>query len=406
MRTALAAFCQTERGPGPDLVLHVSQHDPSCPRHKPLQSGAMTPLSDLFRAFSKIGLLSFGGPVAQIGVMHRELVEHRGWLTDDQFSRGLSFSMLLPGPEAMQLCTYAGWRLRGTLGGLVAGALFVLPGAAFMAAITLAYLRWGNLPGVAPAFLGIKAAVLIVVAQALVRLGLRTLTTLPSLLLASAAFALLLLGLPFPFVVLGAALYGGLRATGTAPLAFPLRRSARTATLWLALWLSPVALLYATQTQTQTQTQPMADLIGFFTRLAAFSFGGAYAALAWMSQAMVESHGWLTPAQMVDGLGLAETTPGPLILVTQFAAMVAVADHGTATVLAAGTLTLWAIFAPCFGLVFALAPALDALTRHPRLSAALKAPWPHRARRLVPSAPALAASRGARASGGGWLVDW
>jgi chromate transporter len=169
----------------------------------------MTPLSDLFRAFSKIGLLSFGGPVAQIGVMHRELVEHRGWLTDDQFSRGLSFSMLLPGPEAMQLCTYAGWRLRGTLGGLVAGALFVLPGAAFMAAITLAYLRWGNLPGVAPAFLGIKAAVLIVVAQALVRLGLRTLTTLPSLLLASAAFALLLLGLPFPFVVLGAALYGG-----------------------------------------------------------------------------------------------------------------------------------------------------------------------------------------------------
>ncbi|MBV7409670.1 chromate efflux transporter [Maritimibacter sp. DP1N21-5] len=320
---------------------------------------------DLVAAFTKIGLLSFGGPVAQIGVMHRELVEQRGWLTDDQFSRGLSFSMLLPGPEAMQLCTYAGWRLRGILGGLLAGALFVLPGAVFMAAITLAYLRWGNLPAIAPAFLGIKATVVVVVAQALARLVRKNLTSTPARLVALAAFALLLAGLPFPFVVLGAATFGYVRATGTAPLEIPVGQATMTALFWALLWLAPIAALYA------TQTQPMADLIGFFTRLAAFSFGGAYAALAWMSQALVETHGWLTPAQMLDGLGLAETTPGPLILVTQFAGMVAMAEHGTGAVLAAGALTLWAIFVPCFGLVFTFAPALDSLTTHPRLSAAL-----------------------------------
>lgn len=327
-------------------------------------------LAHLIRTFAKIGLLSFGGPVAQIGVMHRELVDRLGWLTEQQFTRALSFAMLLPGPEAMQLCTYAGWRMRGTVGGLIAGALFVLPGAVFMAALSLAYLRWGDLPGVETAFMGIKAAVIVVVATALARLGRKVLTTWRARALAAAAFvALALFALPFPLVVVVAAAVGTAFGTGereASPAPARLGASLRTATLWTALWLAPLAVLWligATQ---------LADITAFFSRLAIFSFGGAYAALAWMAQALVETQGWLTPDQMVDGLGLAETTPGPLILVTQFAGMVAAAPMGIGASLTAGALTLWAIFAPCFGLVFTLAPHLDRLTAQPRLAAALE----------------------------------
>jgi chromate transporter len=325
-------------------------------------------LTDLTRAFTRIGLLSFGGPVAQIAVMQDELVERRGWIDDALFSRGLAFCMVLPGPEAMQLCTYAGWRLRGVPGGLIAGALFVLPGAAVMAVIALAYLAWGQVPVVENAFTGVKAAVIVVVAMALTRMGRKTLTTSRGWLLAALAFVALLIGLPFPLVVLAAGLYGYLTATGRAALdPIPWRRSLFTALVWAALWLFPLAALYA------TGTQPLADITAFFTRLAAVSFGGAYAALAWMAQALVETQGWLTPEQMVDGLGLAETTPGPLVLVTQFAGMVAASPGGTGAALAAGALTLWAIFIPCFGLVFTLAPHLEAVTAHPRLAAALAA---------------------------------
>ncbi|MEC7763799.1 MAG: chromate efflux transporter [Pseudomonadota bacterium] len=328
-------------------------------------------LAQLIRTFAKIGLLSFGGPVAQIGVMHRELVERLGWLSEPQFTRALSFAMLLPGPEAMQLCTYAGWRLRGTAGGLIAGALFVLPGALVMAALVMAYLRWGDLPGVEPAFMGIKAAVIVVVATALTRLGRKVLTGWRAAGLALGAFvALAGFALPFPLVVVVAARLGAAVGRGEAEVpqsSASLASSVRTAALWTVLWLAPLGALWligATQ---------LAQITAFFSRLAIFSFGGAYAALAWMAQALVETQGWLTPDQMVDGLGLAETTPGPLILVTQFAGMVAAAPLGFGAMLAAGGLTLWAIFAPCFGLVFALAPHLDRLTAQPRLAAALEA---------------------------------
>ncbi len=332
----------------------------------------MTAFSDLIRVFGKIGLLSFGGPVAQIGVMHRELVERHAWLSDAAFTRGLSFAMLLPGPEAMQLCTYAGWRQRGVPGGLVAGTLFVLPGAVFMFAITFAYLRWGALPGVDAAFLGVKATVIVVVAQALVRIARKVLITPLSWGLAVAAFvALAGLSLPFPVVVLAAAAIGAVTATGTATetgaVRPRMRRTLVTALSWTLLWLAPLGLVAV------TGPDRLADIAGFFTRLAAFSFGGAYAALAWMAQAMVEIRGWLTPEQMVDGLGLAETTPGPLILVTQFAGMVAAAPLGPGSMVLAALLSLWAIFIPCFGLVFTLAPYLDLLARAPRLAASLSA---------------------------------
>ncbi|MBV7379623.1 chromate efflux transporter [Maritimibacter dapengensis] len=334
----------------------------------------MTGLRDLILTFGKIGLLSFGGPVAQIGVMHRELVEQKHWLSDAEFTRGLTFAMLLPGPEAMQLCTYAGWKRRGTLGGLIAGALFVLPGAVFMAAITLAYLRWGQTPDVVAAFLGIKAAVIVVVAQALIRLDAKMITSLQPRLLAFVAFLVLTLGLaPFPVVVLAAALVGaftappGPRATTAVSSAPRFGRSVTTAILWGAIWLAPLVVLWATSAGRLT------EISAFFTRLAAFSFGGAYALLAWMSDALVTDKGWLSPQHMIDGLGLAETTPGPLVLVTQFAAMVAAAPLGPGHMAAAALLTLWAIFTPCFGLVFTLAPHLDRLTDNPRLSSALDA---------------------------------
>ncbi|MAM62388.1 chromate efflux transporter [Maritimibacter sp. UBA3975] len=330
-----------------------------------MQPPALAPLT---RAFTRIGLLSFGGPVAQIAVMHEELVERRGWIDEALFSRGLAFCMVLPGPEAMQMCTYAGWRLRGVPGGLIAGALFVLPGAVFMAVVTLAYLSWGQTPFVEDAFLGIKAAVIVVVARALARMARKTLAGVQAWGLAVLAFAALLFAVPFPAVVLAAGLFGYLTANGRGGLE-PIgwRSTLGTAALWTALWLMPLAILYA------TGTQPLADITAFFSRLAAVSFGGAYAALAWMAQALVETQGWLTPEQMVDGLGLAETTPGPLVLVTQFAGMVAASPGGTGAALIAGGFTLWAIFIPCFGLVFTLAPHLEAITAHPRLAAALKA---------------------------------
>lgn len=332
----------------------------------------MTPSwREMIRTYGRIGLMSFGGPVAQIGVMHRELVEGRGWLSDEAFTRGLSFSMLLPGPEAMQLATWAGWRQRGVGGGLLAGGLFVLPGALFMALITAAYLNWGTAPGVEAAFLGIKAAVIVVVAQALLRLGRKVLTGPLQMALAAGAFGALALALlPFPAVVVMAAIIGAVTAkeTGHGP-ADPgdWGHTARHGVLWLALWLAPLGVLAA------TGPERLFEIAGFFTRLAAFSFGGAYALLAWMSQALVEDQGWLTAAQMVDGLGLAETTPGPLVLVTQYAGMLAAEPLGGTGIAAAALLTLWAIFVPCFGLVFTLAPHMERLSQAPRLSAALKA---------------------------------
>ena len=316
--------------------------------------------------------MSFGGPVAQIGVMQRELVEHRGWLSEAEFLKGLSFAMLLPGPEALQLAIYAGWRLRGIPGGLVAGLLFILPGALVMAGLAWAYGRWGAMPALEPAFLGIKALVIVVLVQALGRLGSRALRRpLHHLLALAALLAIAVAGLPFPLVVALAALAGLLwgQAPGAAPAsATPGLRAPLTAGIgFLALWLAPLALLWA------AGATRLLDIGLFFSRLAVVSFGGAYAALAYTAQAAVETEGWLTAAQMVDGLGLAETTPGPLILVTQFVGYLAGFGAGGAALgFAATAITLWAVFLPSFLLVFTLAPFLERVTAQPRITAAME----------------------------------
>ncbi|HHB80319.1 MAG TPA: chromate transporter, partial [Aliiroseovarius sp.] len=272
-------------------------------------------LGEATRVFWRIGVMSFGGPAAQIAVMHKELVEDRPWMSEQQFLNALSFCMLLPGPEATQMATYAGWRLHGVVGGLIAGLLFVVPGALFMLALALGYALWGAVPLVAAALLGIKAAVVVVVIEALMRIGRKALTGWAHWVLAAASFvAIFFFALPFPLIILAAGLFGLATGRDAAP-ALPTPRPQgvwRIIALWLAIWWAPVGLLWAMGATFLTQ-------VGlFFGKLAVVTFGGAYAVLAYMTQAAVNSHGWLTTPQRMDGLGLAETTPGPLILVTEF----------------------------------------------------------------------------------------
>ncbi|GAA6201558.1 chromate efflux transporter [Aquicoccus sp. SU-CL01552] len=326
----------------------------------------------LLRVFGRIGLLSFGGPAAQIALMHRELVEERDWLDEPDFLRALSLCMLLPGPEAMQLATYAGWRLRGVPGGLIAGGLFVLPGALLIAVLVALYAAFGALPPVQAAFLGIKAAVILIVVQALRGLTRKALTSPGARILAGLSFAaIFVLNLPFPLIVAGAALWGWVAARGeaisdTPQPSVPAEKPLRTALGWLVLWLGPLAALTAFGA-------PLLAQIGwFFAWLAVISFGGAYAVLAYMTQTVVDAHGWISTAQMIDALGLAETTPGPLILVTQFVAMLTgQLQGGPVLALAAGAVALWATFVPCFLWIFLAAPYMDRLATRPRLSAAL-----------------------------------
>ncbi|OSP55630.1 chromate transporter [Pseudoruegeria sp. SK021] len=331
----------------------------------------MIPLRELVRVFLRIGLLSFGGPAAQIAVMHRELVEERRWLTEDQYLGALSFCMLLPGPEAMQLVTYAGWRLRGTLGGLIGGLLFVLPGAAVMALVSLCYAWYGAVPLAAAMFLGIKATVVIIVLQALLKVSQRALKSTDRWVIAGLSFVgIFALNLPFPLIILAAGAYGYWRApAATLPppdLASP--RTLRTVAIWGGLWLAPVALLWASGATFLT------ELALFFSKLAVVTFGGAYSVLAYMTQRVVTDLGWISTAQMMDGLGLAETTPGPLILVTQFVAMLSgVQQGGTGLALLAGAIALWVTFVPCFLWIFAGAPYVEWIATRPRLSGALSA---------------------------------
>jgi chromate transporter len=326
--------------------------------------------SDLTRSFGKIGLLSFGGPAAQIALMHRELVDDRKWLDEDSYLRALSFCMLLPGPEAMQLATYAGWRLRGIPGGLIAGGLFVLPGAVLIFALAYAYAAFGDLPLVQAAFLGIKAAVIAIVIEALIRISRRALKGRGDLWIAGFGFAaLFLFGLPFPLVILAAALWGATR-TAPAPTLAPAagRLRAGPALIFLALWALPFALLLPFGQSFLLQVATL------FSTLAVVTFGGAYAVLAYLAQVVVQDLGWLTAPEMVDALGLAETTPGPLILVTQFVATLAgIKSGGPMLGLLAGLLALWVTFIPCFLWIFAFAPWIDRLTSAPRLQGALKA---------------------------------
>lgn len=331
--------------------------------------------------WAKIGLLSFGGPAAQIALMHRILVEEKRWMAEPLYLSALSFCMLLPGPEAMQLATYAGWRLHGTKGGLTAGLLFVLPGAFVVLALSAIYVAFGNLPLVVALFLGIKSAVLVIVIEALLRIGRRALKGRQHWAIAGLAFiGIFFLALPFPLIVLLAAAWGFFNAARnpSAPAAGIERprlggQTIRTSALWLAIWLVPLgALAYAFGFD-----HVVAQLAAFFSRLSVVTFGGAYAVLAYMSQDVVVQHHWLEAGQMMDGLGLAETTPGPLILVTEFVGFVAAwrnagGDSWSMALLGAAV-ALWATFAPCFLWIFTGAPYIEWLTKQVRLKGALDA---------------------------------
>ncbi|MFD1612595.1 chromate efflux transporter [Sphingomonas tabacisoli] len=346
--------------------------------------------------WARIALLSFGGPAGQIALMHRVLVDEKRWIGEERFLHALNFCMLLPGPEAQQLAIYIGWLLHRVKGGLVAGILFVLPGALAIMALSWIYVLYAGAGPVAGLFFGLKAAVVAIVFQAVVRIGSRALKTAPQRLLACAAFiALFVFGAPFPLVVLAAGLIGfgaaraGSRAFasgghGPAKDGLPDEQSAlgeempdhakghRTlgmAAFLLVLWLGTVVVL---------PHGVFADIGWFFSRMAVVTFGGAYAVLAYVAQAGVDHYGWLKPNEMLDGLGLAETTPGPLIMVTQFVGFLGAYRHaGGLDPLLAGTLggllTTWVTFLPCFIWIFAGAPYVERLRRNRALSAALSA---------------------------------
>jgi chromate transporter len=345
---------------------------------RPVQPDAAHTEPD-WRVWARIGVQSFGGPAAQVALMHRVLVEERRWLDEAQFLRALGFCMLLPGPEAMQLATYAGWRRGGVPGGLTAGLWFVLPGAVLVTALAALAVGLGHLPAVQAAFRGIQAAVLVLVADAVRRLAPRALRDRRGIALALGAFvALTLFTAPFPAVVLAAGVLG-LSAPvppptpAAPPPAGSWSASARTALLWGAVWAAPLVAVAMTLGGGHILTQ----LGAFFSQLAVVTFGGAYAALAWMAQDIVGRHGWLTAERMLQGLGLAETTPGPLLLVTSFVGFVAAANAHPAQPfslgLAGSAVALWATFAPCFLWIFAGAPHVERLAHAPRLQGALAA---------------------------------
>ena len=331
---------------------------------------------EAIKVWARIGYLSFGGPAGQIALMHREIVEERQWLSEKDYLAALNFCMLLPGPEAMQLATYAGWRLHGVKGGLAAGLLFVLPGAAIVLTLSMLYGAFGNLPWIAAIFYGVKAAVLAIVIEALLRVARRALKSNADWLIAGLAFlALFGFGLPFPLVIIAAAIFGFIRSRGEAGIhaaKLPsLAALGATVALWAAIWLVPLAALALFLGPHHVLTE-----IGvFFSKLAVVTFGGAYAVLSYMAQAAVEQKGWLKAPEMIDGLALAETTPGPLILVTQFVGYLAALRNmgGIWGGIAGAIVTLWMTFAPCFLWIFAGAPYIEAIGKRPRLSGALAA---------------------------------
>ena len=353
------------------------------------------------RTWTRIGLESFGGPAGQIAVMHRVLVDEKRWIGEDRFLHALSYCMLLPGPEAQQLATYVGWLLHGTRGGLAAGLLFVAPGAVVMLALSALYAAYGAVPFVAALFFGVKAAVLALVVEALLRIGRRALRHRSHVAIAAAAFvAIFAFAVPFPAIVAGAAAIGlglarwlpasvasepsaasgGEKAAIDALLddAVPAhaqpsaRRALRVAVIGLSLWLVPVAALVTALGADHV----LARIAVFFSQLAVVTFGGAYAVLAYVAQQAVAGYGWLTPGQMLDGLGLAETTPGPLILVLQFVAYVAAhRDPGSLAPWAAGVvasaIALWTTFVPCFLWIFLGGPYVERVRESRALRGAL-----------------------------------
>ena len=349
---------------------------------------------EAFCFWALLGCISFGGPAGQIGIMHRELVERRGWISEDRFLHALNFCMLLPGPEAQQLATYVGWTLHRIRGGLAAGILFVLPSVAVLLALSAIYVAYGEVTWVAAILAGFKPVVVAIVAHAVLRIGRRALTGPGHAALAAAAFVgMYLLGVPFPAIVLGAGL-AGLAGARWFPGAFPRRvtadpeseepeapiphesrranRAVRVALVGLALWLVPYLLLVAWRGAESVH----AGEYRFFTQAALVTFGGAYAVLAYVTQAATGPLGWLTHAQALDGLALAETTPGPLIMVVQFVGFVAAwgrpegMDPWAAAVVGA-LVTTWVTFLPSLLFVLLGAPHIEALRGNRLLDGAL-----------------------------------
>ena len=323
----------------------------------------------------KIGLLSFGGPAAQIALMHREIVENKKWLSEDQFLNALNFCMLLPGPEAMQLATYSGWRINGILGGLIAGLLFVLPGAFLITLLAVIYAFFGDIPLINSIFLGVKATVVVIVIQALLKVSKKALKTHYHTSIAVTAFiSIFFFNLPYPFIIFVSAFFGYLMLPNKINVkqvqqSHPLTKTLKTILAWLVVWWIPILLVYLISDQ-----KILTEITIFFSKLAVVTFGGAYAVLSYMAQDVVITKDWLTAGQMMDGLGLAETTPGPLILVTEFVGFLAAfQEGGIKLALIASFLTLWVTFIPCFLWIFAGAPYIDWISSQPRLHGALSA---------------------------------
>jgi len=360
------------------------------------------PFSDALRTWMRVALQSFGGPAGQIAVMHRILVEEKRWISEERFLHALSYCMLLPGPEAQQLATYIGWLLHRTLGGLTAGILFVLPGFLTILVLSLLYAAYGDVPLVEGIFFGIKPAVLALVLEALLRIGRRALGHAVQVAIAAGAFvAIFFLEVPFPWIVFAAGMIG-LVGARLAPEAFcgprpqaPASgdsavvdavldrqrpdhtlpspgRALRVAAISGALWGLPIAVLAWSRGLGDIYTQ----IAVFFSKLAVVTFGGAYAVLAYMAQQAVETYGWLAPGEMLDGLGMAETTPGPLIQVVQFVGFLgAYRSPGGLEPWVAGTLaavlTTWVTFVPCFLWIFLGAPYVEQLRENRALRGAL-----------------------------------
>jgi chromate transporter len=341
---------------------------------------------EMVRVFARVGCLSFGGPVGQIALMHRELVEERRWVSEEQYLHALNFCHLLPGPEAQQLATWIGWKLHGWRGGLAGGLLFVIPGALVILALSVLYGFAANLAWFAAIFLGIKAAVLAIVVQALLRVAGRALNTGFKKLVALLSFAaLFLLNPPFPLVVLGSGALGmivsllrpawlALKADNGAPpqSPHPWSASIRAILIWGAIWATPMIAVLVLLGHDHV----LWKIGAFFSQLAVVTFGGAYAVLAYMAQQAVQHFGWLSANEMADGLGLAETTPGPLIMVTQYVGYLAAfrAPAPFAPIVAGllgAALTTWVTFTPCFLWIFAFAPWLERLEHAKRLKGSL-----------------------------------
>lgn len=327
----------------------------------------------------RVAALSFGGPAGQIAVMHRLVVEEQEWVSEERFLHAMSYCMLLPGPEAQQLATYLGWLLHGARGGLVAGCLFILPGFISIFVLSVLYAEFQDTPLIAGLFYGLKPAVMAVVLAALVRIGRRTLKLPVHWVIAAASFvAMFLFDAPFPLIIVVAALAGYLSDRSPAKSDGANRRlpslgvAVGTAALWLVIWLGPVVLLVVVFGR---ESVFVTEAI-FFSKTAVVTFGGAYAVLAYIAQQAVDVYQWLAPGEMLDGLGMAETTPGPLIQVVQFVGfMGGYRNPGALSALAGGALgslvTAWVTFVPCFLFIFVGAPFAEHIRGRPSLQSAL-----------------------------------